>query len=278
MKQNPFSLYDFLGYFIPGALLIYIVIIIDYLKKTTNLICLDNILGNIPTLRLEGIILMLLISYSVGHILSFTSSITIEKYSVWRYGYPSRYLLDIEVPSFFAHFKTEKGFFWGSIMIIILFPTIILDYILGNLFGFKEFYVRPIDETLKKIIVLKINILAKHLGFTKKNGIKNGEGIKSDFFRIVQHFTFENSKHHQTKFTNYIALYGFLRTMSLIMNILFWYLTIHFIILWTFNWKIILSLIIVSIISYVFFMAFMKFYRRYTLEGFMVLIVDDIIK
>ena len=36
IKQNPFSVYDFLGYLIPGSLVIYSYLIIDYLKTTDS--------------------------------------------------------------------------------------------------------------------------------------------------------------------------------------------------------------------------------------------------
>lgn len=277
MKQNPFSLYDFLGYFIPGSILIYSFVIISACKVLKE-VSLENLLNSMPSLKLESIVLVLILSYSAGHILSFLSSITVEKYSVWRYGFPSRNLLKMKIPKFRSHFKTFHGFFWGIIIIILLLPTVFLDLILGNYLGFKIFYGRPVDEALAKFITFKINKLVEILGVTKENGFNTGEGSNSDFFRIVQHYTYDNSKNHQSKFSNYVALYGFLRTMTFIMNILFWYLIIHLILFKNFN---IMSLALISFfsaISYIFFMAFMKFYRRYTLEGFMVLVADKEIK
>ncbi len=278
MKQNPFSLYDFLGYFIPGSFLIYIIVIINFLKTSCGEITLNKTFEALPNLNLVSIVLMLIVSYSLGHILSFISSITIEKYSEWKYGYPSRYLLNQKSSGFFSHFNSFKGVFWGIIMIIILLPIMIFDFILGRFFGFKDFYVKPLDETLRKIIILKVNKMATVLGLTKENGIKNGDFNTSDFFRIVQHYTYDNSNYHQSKFSNYVALYGFLRTMALIMNILFWYLIFHFSIINKWNWEIFILIFSVSTFAYIFFMAFMKFYRRYTLEGFMVLTADKEIK
>lgn len=277
MKQNPFSLYDFLGYFIPGATLIYIAVMINYIKQT-NSINIDCVLNSLPTLKLESIVLILLLSYLFGHLLSFLSSITVEKYSVWRYGYPSRYLLKMNNNRLRNHFKTFQDGFWSIVMIFLLFPVVFFDIMLGNIFGFRAFYVKPLDSLLAKIALFKVNRLVYHLGVTDKNGFKEGEGSESDFFRIVQHYTYENSKNHQSKFTNYVALYGFLRTMTFIMDVLFWYLIVHFFIIGRFDHVVLLSIIIVSLVAYLFFMAFMKFYRRYTLEGFMVLIVDKEIK
>lgn len=274
MKQNPFSLYDFLGYFIPGAILIYAFVIIAACKELTE-ITFQNVLKKLPNLSLEGIVFILIISYSFGHILSFISSITVEKYSVWKYGFPSKYLLGIQIPKFSAHFKTYYGFFWGVLILIVLFPIAILDLILGKWLGFKLFYLKTTDSHLQKAIILKVERLYFHLGLGEKkfNEIRN-----SDFFRIIQHFTFDNTQNHNSKFTNYIALYGFLRTMTLILNVLFWYFVIHFILIEEYSLLSLTILILTAILGYSFFMAFMKFYRKYTLQGFMVLVANKEIK
>jgi len=239
---------------------------------------IDGLLKLLSSIKAEGAILGLILSYTLGHLLSFFSSITVEKYAVWRYGFPSRYLIKMQVPKYRDHFKSIMGFFWGSVTIILLLPTILLDFILGGLLGFKEFYMRPLDDALSKIILFKINQLITTLDITEKNGFEENEGNNSDFFRIVQHHTYDHSKCHQTKFANYIALYGFLRTITLIVNILFWYFIVHSIIIQDFKPQYYWALIITSLVSYTFFMAFMKFYRRYTLEGFMVLVIDKDLK
>ncbi len=277
MKQNPFSLYDFLGYIIPGLFVMYSYFIICQCK-TMDRISIQEIFNSFPTIRIEGIVLIVLISYSLGHVISFVSSITVERYSIWKYGYPSRYLLGMPIHKFRAHFKTCHGIFWGLVMIFLLLPTIALDFVLGKFFGFKYFYGREIDTRLAKVVIFKINQLEISLGLTESNGFHQGDGTNSDFFRIVQHYTYDNSTNHQSKFTNYVALYGFLRTMTLLFNLLFWYLVIHFYIIDIFNIHILISILITSAFSYTFFMAYMKFYRRYTLEGFMVLVVDKEIK
>ncbi len=278
MKQNPFSLYDFLGYIIPGLFFIFSIFIIDEFKKTDS-ISFFPIINSFPTLKLEGSIFILIVSYTLGHLLSFVPSITIEKFGIWKYGYPSKYLLGIDSLKYKDHLrKNFPEFIWGLILFILLLPIAIFDYILGKLFGFKDFYRKPVDDLLVKAIELKVNQLAVCFGLTKVNGFENGIGDNNDFFRIVQHYTYDHSLNHQSKFTNYVALYGFLRTMTLIMMILFWYIIVHVIIIGKFGIGIVCLLGIASLIPYIFFMAYMKFYRRYTLEGFMVLVIDKDIK
>jgi hypothetical protein len=50
MKQNPFSIYDFLGYFIPGATTIYLIQIVNIIKKN-NCIDLNVILTSFPNIQ-----------------------------------------------------------------------------------------------------------------------------------------------------------------------------------------------------------------------------------
>ncbi len=70
------------------------------------------------------------------------------------------------------------------------------------------------------------------------------------------------------------ALYGFLRTITLLLMILFWYLIFHIGLFSKFSPGSILLLVLLTLVNYVFFMGFMKFYRRYTLEGLMVLAIS----
>lgn len=273
MKQNPFSLYDFMGYFIPGATSIYLIQIVNIIKKS-NCIDLNIVLNSFPTIQTEGILIFLILSYVLGHLISYISSITIEKYAVWKYGYPSKYLLDINSLKFWTGAKKFHSIFWRICLIILLLPTVILDYVLGHYFGFKNFYSNKLDPMLVKIIKLKTNNLLNKLGTTTENGFEEGEGNNSDFNRIILHYTYENSKNHQSKLTNYVAIYGFLRTFTLITNILFWYFIVHTYLFSDFNLISVYVIISISIISYIFFMSFMKFYRRYTLEGLMLLTID----
>lgn len=275
MNQNPFSLYDFLGYFIPGALILAIIYISIYCNTCRVDYC--KILTSVPELKLGSIVMVILLSYSLGHIFSFLSSITVEKYAEWKYGYPSYYLLKLKKKKVKRNKVNKvKYYFSCFIMGILLLPLVILDFIFGKTLNFKVFYTRPLDDFLREIAIDKIKNLPKKLNINSiEDAFEDRENVQCDFFRIIQHYTYENSKKHQSKFTNYVALYGFLRTMTLIINILFSYLLIHFIIIKKFEITMMLCSLFILCGIYIFFMAFMKFYRRYTLEGLMVLIVDE---
>lgn len=286
MKQNPFSLYDFLGYFIPGAFIIGLFHTIS-LCKDWHIASLSELITNceslfcsFPNISIGGAIFLLIFSYVIGHLFSFISSITVEKYAVWRYDYPSRFLLKLEL-NYVARFKKNKGcwkrlqkLLWLFVLCIILLPIIASDLFFGKTLGLKDFYAKPLETPLIKLITYKISRLAIKLGITIENNFEDGEIHNCDFYRIVQHYAYENSKEHQSKFTNYVALYGFLRTFALIFNIMFWYLIIHISSWGNYDLYKIILIMFTGLISYAFFMSFMKFYRRYTLEGLMVLSIN----
>lgn len=283
MKQNPFSLYDFMGYFVPGAVLIYGLVILDALEGSSTESFsgrLVLILDGLPKLRLEGVILMLIASYAIGHVLSFASSILIERYSVWMYGYPSRNLLDMNSKTMLDIFLSHS--WYGKVRMIILtlfiLPIVVSDLLLGKVLKFEKFYSRPLDPNLIALVKLKTNrMLEKLIGIKKAEAKPPSNNCEdySDFFRIIQHYTFERSSHHQSKFTNYVALYGFLRTATLISVISIWYILYLAFTNGGFSWNIAFALGILLIVGYTFFMGYMKFYRRYTLEGLMVLVVNE---
>lgn len=159
-------------------------------------------------------------------------------------------------------------------MLIILLPTTIFDLILGDLFKFKNFYTRKLDPFLIEVIKEKGITLVNKL-FKNKTDNQDVKKIRGyDFFRIFAHYTFEHSKNHQFKMVNYVSLYGFLRVLCLITTAAFWFVS-GIMIFTNYLEPDIWTLISIGLINYTFFMAFMKFYRRYTLEGLMLIAINE---
>lgn len=271
IKQNPFSLYDFLGYFVPGALMIYLYLIVDYIKTNSGTFKISKFLASTSDLKLEQFLFFIIISYAIGHLINFISSITVEKYANWKYDYPSKYLLGFEKKKYWT-----KGIanLWRVILPAVLLPTTVFDLILGDLFKFKNFYTRKLDPFLIEVIKEKGITLVNNL-FKNKTGNQDIKKIRGyDFFRVFAHYTFEHSKNHQFKMVNYVSLYGFLRVLCLITTVAFWF--VSSIMIFTDYLELnIWTLISIGLINYTFFMAFMKFYRRYTLEGLMLIAINE---
>lgn len=279
IKQNPFSFYDFLGYLIPGLVTFLIFKNIDCFTNFNSLFYSSILISN-DNFKIESVTLLIIFSYILGHIVSFLSSITVERYAIWKYNFPSKYLLKIDYKGYWKSYKNYTDIIWRIFLIVILFPIVIFDYIFGSLLNFKNFYQQSLDQPLIDLIIYKSNKLLMKLGFSEiKDYQDDGCLNSSDFHRVLAHYAYEYSKNHQFKLSNYVALYGFLRTLSYISCTLTVFLVIktlyndNTIDCFKENYKFI---IFMSFLSYVFFMAFMKFYRRYSLECMMVTTILNI--
>ncbi|WP_109829313.1 hypothetical protein [Reichenbachiella versicolor] len=289
MKQNPFSLYDFLGYLIPGSTLIYAYLVFKKWGVNISDFNLEYLFSSMFQSYSQDILFFVIMAYSLGHLMSFISSITIEKFGNWRYGYPSKTMLGYKKEPFWVFsnnnsycdadgdetnpcFKNIGRFF----LILIILPLSIMDYLLGQLLRFRNFYSKKLDDHLIDITKKKVLALLKILTKNEEKEIEfNLKEI--DFNRIVHHYAFENSQHHQFRMVNYVALYGFLRNLVLIFICVFWYYFYCSIITIDISLSISLNVILFNVLfmtlTYISFMAYMKFYRRYTLEGLMLLVV-----
>ena len=281
IKQNPFSIYDFLGYFIPGALVIYIFLILFSSSSFENFNSIFTVVGNNKILDFDNILFFVIVSYALGHLINFSSSITIERYANWKYNYPSKYLMDL-VPDHKYWTGPRKIKVWKGFLSILIFPVSISDYILGEVFSFKAFYTRKADSFIIEMVKSKGLILLNKLGAPWTKSLR-----EYDFHRIFSHYVYENSKNHQSKMNNYVTLYGFLRSLCFISVIFCWFLVYKLYNIFKYDpifsnfqdfKNLLFTIIILGLCSYLFFMAFMKFYRRYTLEALMLIVIDPTLK
>lgn len=286
MRKNPFSLYDFLGYVFPGLMAIFTICFFYETKEITgvsslfyNLLDFVRSLGGENRSWIEDTIILTIASYVTGHFIAYLSSLTVEQFAIWIYDYPSVFLLS-DVPPY--HFwKRGDGsirdkclkIFWRCIIAIFLLPITVCTILIGKFLGVKYFFVKELDNHLITAIESNRELLASYLGVPLTEG--------SDYHRVVYHYEYEKLDHHAQKMDNYVALYGFLRSITLICNcVCLWVFlkyvlsSLKYIADFTPDWKAIFLTLILTIITYIFFMGFMKFYRRFTLESLMCLIID----
>ena len=107
MDKNPFSLYDFLGYLFPGLLTMLIIIHIKNINGTTDVedyISISKFMNTFKNgIKLEwwkSTMILIIISYILGHIIAYLSSVSIEYFANKSFKYPSYYLLHNENNSF----------------------------------------------------------------------------------------------------------------------------------------------------------------------------------
>ena len=300
IKQNPFSLYDFLGYLIPGIFcslgLLYIFLPVE----------IGDFLFSDKDLNISVYLLFVICCYVFGHAISYILSVTVEKYSIWTLGYPSRYLLNYGIPGFWRYFwkkakpveihvnyenkdysfliapnhtsgtRVQRFLQWFGRLLIcgIILPVVFTDLVIRRCFAYREFLGKPLDEFLGNKIRLKINTFHKEYykeeqAPSAEEACCTGEVRDPDFFRLIYHYANEHTKNHYGKMQNYVALYGFTRTMCFTLIILFWSYLIHSFLSIGFSWQIVLVASICFASIAIFYLDFNKFFRRYTLEALM---------
>ncbi|HBX14007.1 MAG TPA: hypothetical protein DEF92_14665 [Leclercia adecarboxylata] len=269
MNQNPFSIYDFLGYLIPGGLFLYLLyfcgITLDWdviiqLKKTA--------IEQESSLSLLGYSSIVILAYIIGHAIAICSAFLVEKYMNDTLQYPSIYLF-WELNN---HFKDVVKSNWGRNFKYLIIKTILWPIWLLDLITFNKLYSR---ELTKELATPLWNMLAnsyQKFFSVDLSKLKTHFALQGDLFRLAYHYTYDHSSNHQPKIQNYVALYGFCRNVCLVFLIFFWIALCTLVInLWSgnnshFN---IISTSAMLLMTYIFYCGFVKFYRRFTLEVFM---------
>lgn len=271
LKQNPFSLYDFLGYLIPGSIFVLGLYVIANHLGSPNVSLVTHI-KTMNQLVEDAYIPALLISYVCGHFISYLSSITIEKYATWTLGYPSKYLLGMPFPKYFTN--TNKSCSTNLIRLFvafILFPISLIDFFVISIFG-KSFYAKNVGGNLELIFNKKVIDLIKNVG-NIQSPTHNSSANEENYFLLAYHYAVENSDNHLPKLQNYVALFGFSRTLTFLFLSLFWFIFIYAISFNQLNQHTYLLMTSLSITTYIFYLNFIKFYRRFSLEALMALSV-----
>jgi|YelNatPaOPRAMG01_1025707.scaffolds.fasta_scaffold118533_2 hypothetical protein len=264
IEKNPFSIYDFLGYFIPGAFFVYgLVFILSIINRnTTNLLDIK--------LDIDQYLIAIIICYIIGHITSYLSSITVEVFSVWSLGYPSKYLLNYEFRGFWRNLFKDKNIlrnFVRVLMCLFIYPVLLTDLLVRNIFKIRQVLGKPLDEMTISIITKKIEQFTKEKMSISEEHLPLHTGDK-DFFRFLYHYSMEKCPAHNIKLDNYVALYGFTRTLCFNMIVMSWIVLI-ITLSNSFQKSSIIIIAILVMLSGIFYLDFNKFYRKFSVEAFM---------
>lgn len=218
-NKNPFSTFDFLGYFFPGALLLLLTYILsdglDLLDTPKSVMRLKELTQCYPVI---GGLTLVIISYVIGHLVSYMSSSTVELFYVWCHGYPSTFLLQ-QNPTLEPILKSSKGrlgMIWHIAVCIVIFPIVIAHCLFERVLGLHRFITKALNKPLQDELKTAEKKVLKELGI-------QDETINHEEFNnahlVVMHYVYEHCLQHQVKFDNYVALYGFLRSISLVFSL-----------------------------------------------------------
>lgn len=312
MDKNPFSIYDFMGYLFPGIIAFFFIQLIwdgseNSIYNILNIESFNEITKKIDeSINIETSVICVVLAYILGHIIAYLSSVTVEYFANKTFGYPSEYLMLSTKQSWlililryffniskeeFKNDETRKQMFlrlikkdflwryvigrllWRMIICMILFPISFMTFSFGFIFGINRFVTRPLDDYLID------GIKNKYSNLISKIGISHSEDeLKCDFHRLIMHYVYYNLPVCQNKTDNYISLYGFLRSICFILNGMFLFITVKVLpslnIYAPFDEKKVLTWSILFMLSYISFLAFVKFYRRFTLENYMIMLTE----
>lgn len=244
----------------------------DYVEQFFRFLSDDSINVDLTKVLIPFVI----VAYVLGHLFSYLSSITIEYFTNRVYYYPSKYLLEDTTGDkiwkrYWKSDSEHKSF--KFILLLVIFVILLpIDIFIFSSDLIRDFVTRKLDDYLASNIKDKIKYLSEELKFEGK------QTDRYDAHRVVMHYVYLNLPNSNRKADNYVALYGFLRSTTLILTLFTDWLIIHgaVSVIRNFNCEInrpsvvlIISLWLLSFISY---MGFVKFYRRFTLENFMSLL------
>lgn len=303
MDKNPFSIYDFMGYLFPGILVLFFIQLIwdgndNSIYNIFNITTFEEITKKVAkSINLETSVICVVLAYVIGHIIAYISSVSIEYFANKTFGYPSEYLmngngqswrkmvsryffnldnqdLEIHEKRRFILLQLISGrFIWRLMIGVFLFPISFMTFVLGGCFGINSFITRPLDDYLINGIKDKYVKLISNIGVNHST-----DKLQYDYHRVIMHYVYYNISLCQNKTDNYISLYGFLRSICFIINGMFLFVIIKIIptldINSSFDEKKIWTLLILFTLSYISFLAFVKFYRRFTLENYMILLTE----
>lgn len=287
MTKNPFSLYDFLGYLFPGMAALMLTVFLVHLNKTyEQSIPIDcyfkikefvaAIEGNKGLKWWENTVLIVIIAYIAGHITAYLSSRTIEYFTNAVMGYPSYYLLHEDkrhcvISEFFQGSKRWDFWKWLYRVVILVFLFPIAIFMIPK--ALRKFISRPLDDYVINSIQMKLRELSATLNLNVPD-----VNSKADYHRIVMHYVYLNIPQSQRKADNYVAIYGFLRAITLIACLFFDYLLVAQVLsinpYLSINWQALGMLLMVFLLTNILYMGFVKFYRRFTLENYMALLTE----
>lgn len=261
IKEKPFSVYDFLGYLIPGYLLHY-----GYLLLFNNPLCeLNKITENINNgNEILYYIQLLIVFYISGHIVSYLSSATIEKYLFKIFGSPA--------DNFIGYTNKNRCICLIDIIVIVfLLPISAIDCVRKFIFSINKPHSNHLDETLQKCAKKKLkDFLISEINLCDPKIINNIDGVvhpNINYFSSAYYYVIENYPEHLQRINNYVALYGFLRSVTFVLVLFSWSFLINSRIFYevsTINGKALFGSFEFSILSYITYLAYVKFHRRFS--------------
>lgn len=199
--------------------------------------------------------------------------------------YPSKYLLNVSREKYNKKRESVRGVFeliyqsntwYGSVLLvgafIINFPVTLPMVAFARCKSISNYLTRKLDDNLVAAIKKKMLNYACVVG-----DYSSPDCAYCDNHLIIMHYVNVNVPNASRKVDNYVALYGFLRSVTLALSVLFIMASVSALRTTDFSasidWRIIITLSALAIAPSISYLAYLKFYRRHTLENLMAFLV-----
>lgn len=151
--------------------------------------------------------------------ISLLSSFTVEKALTSTQGYPTDHFFEDKGDTPYIS-RINKNFSKNFnllliFQILLIFPVFLISYVFISM-GYDFIYVRKIDEFYKDKIKFRLRKMNHSSIF--KNNETDGNLC---WFKLLRYIVMIENNSVFTKMYNYLVIYGFLRSMTLIFSLFF---------------------------------------------------------
>lgn len=266
IESLPLTAYDVIGYFIPGLVVVVSALALLHGSSSFDIkISLDD---GIKVYYIVVLMIVIVFSYVTGHVVALLSAIFVEKLVIYVYGYPSQFLFhslySIARPArcriFIGLWKNicAGNFLRGTCIFfvcIVFFPQLFVMFLL-DVVGIGDSVNRSIPRAVAALFFERFRSIFKC----------DAGDLKSDeWFFMAQQYILLNSQHAALRMYNYLNLYGFCRNMAFVCTICGFLFIMLGSVYGNSRHYVPWSIIFISFGVFLTF-AFIKFYRRYSLE------------
>lgn len=287
VERMPFTVYDIVGYLAPGFITLYGALI--FIDPTSNSIIseslhFEEVFHSSALQQVTTAIAILILSYLCGHIVSFLSSITVERLLVIWQGYPSGWafraylgaswwdLVLASIPQELTQKKKQDSFssireaqnFLSFLLLHIFLLPLILGFLASALVGARRSVIKAVPSAL----IRESLFCSDKMGCPIQSDQINKENVGDWFKWISAHVTNTNNVAFLRMY-NYLTIYGFLRAMVFILNGASWltFISAYPSQLPSMSTAAFIVPAICAATATVCFLEYIKFYRRYTEES-----------
>lgn len=282
-KSPQFSAYDFLGYLLPGLVLLGLLDCTWHYHANHTPMSWGDITKRYSELSWNNAIPLAFVGYFFGHIVSFLSSVVIEGHATRLHGYPSAFLVKHVRPRYFFSGEFKKGparvtskVLMKVMVLMFISPVGWIESTLARGLGLSRRLNAQMNPMVRMCLTAAENRLLESLDVRNPRGQRPArrqdqlhwsEGLD----KIGLHYALEMAPAHVFTLRNYVVLYGFLRAMTFILLVVTWVTAIHAGLTACF-WRGALYWLVGGLIVAPCYGAYLKFWTRYQREALMAFI------